>query len=180
MEEKIVNRFFKYVDTDGRKNNNMSKCWRWKACKNYGYGQLSINGGKVKAHRFSYEYYHPMTKPLSETGFCVCHKCDNPECCNPAHLFVGTHLENNRDKKAKGRCYRPTGEKHPLAKLTENQVMTIAHRYKNEKITQIQLAREYNISTVQIYRIVKGLRWSYLQLAPSPATDPSSQTDIPH
>lgn len=173
-QNNVVSRFFKYIDTDGRRNDNMSKCWRWTACKEYGYGQITINGNKVKAHRFSYEYFHPMTQSLKDTGLCVCHKCDNPECCNPSHLFIGTRLENNLDKKAKGRCYRPTGEKHHLAKLTEQQVFEIVHRYKNENITQKELAKEYNITHIHLCRIIRGVRWSYLKL------NSPSQTDTPH
>ena len=87
---------------------------------------------------------------------------------------MGTRLQNNLDKKAKGRCYRPTGEKHHLAKLTEQQVFEIIHRYKNENITQQQLANEYNIAGSGISRIIRGIEWSYLRL------NSPSQTDTPH
>src|SRR4051794_23315069 len=81
------------------------ECWLWTAGKDQdGYGKLAIgHGGRqqthTRAHRFAYETF---VGPIPD-GYVVCHRCDNPPCCNPAHLFVGTPDENNDDKLAKGR-----------------------------------------------------------------------------
>jgi hypothetical protein len=55
----------------------------------------------------------------------VCHRCDNPPCLNPDHLFLGSHADNMRDAQSKGRLYRAIGGRHPQAKLTEDQARAI-------------------------------------------------------
>ena len=75
-------------------------CWIWKAARcRIGYGQFSQNGVNIRAHVFSY-LYHVGDVP---EGMNVLHKCDNPQCSNPDHLFLGSHSENMRDKWNKGR-----------------------------------------------------------------------------
>jgi hypothetical protein len=75
-------------------------CWNYTAYKNdLGYGRLRSNGKQVLAHRLSYESFHgALPKELL-----VCHKCDNPSCVNPDHLFLGTNTDNIRDSINKGR-----------------------------------------------------------------------------
>jgi hypothetical protein len=83
------------------------ECWEWRASTNsYGYGKFGIVGRVLGAHRIAWELSHG---PVPE-GQCVLHRCDNPPCCNPAHLFLGTQADNMRDCKAKGR--NPHGERH--------------------------------------------------------------------
>lgn len=72
------------------------------SCDAHGYGQLNFNGAITKAHRLSYAaFVGPITG-----GLFVCHKCDNPKCCNPAHLFLGTQQDNVADMVAKGRSHK--------------------------------------------------------------------------
>jgi hypothetical protein len=85
-----------------------SGCWLWlgRELGSHGYGSIKIFGRSVRAHRFSWElHFGPIP-----SGLLVCHKCDVPACVNPSHLFLGTHLDNETDKRAKGRArYRTAG-----------------------------------------------------------------------
>lgn len=88
-------RFWNKVD-----KGDESGCWVWKGSTTRGYGTLSLNGKPYYAHRFSYELHHGA---IPESLF-VCHTCDNPVCCNPAHLWLGTMKDNMDDKIRKGRA----------------------------------------------------------------------------
>jgi HNH endonuclease len=75
-------------------------CWEWIGTKNeYGYGIKTVNNKAVRAHRLSWEIHNGAIPK----NLCVCHKCDNPGCVRPDHLFLGTKKDNNRDKGNKGR-----------------------------------------------------------------------------
>lgn len=94
----VAERFWPKVDTSG----GPSACWNWTASKKSGgYGKFSKGGdnGWMLAHRAAWE----MTNGPIAVGAVVCHSCDNPSCCNPAHLFLGTQAENLSDMRRKGR-----------------------------------------------------------------------------
>ncbi len=99
-----VKRFWNNVDQAG-------DCWKWKACKDpNGYGQMSMLGKNIRSHRLSWIiHYGPIPK-----GLFVCHRCDNPECTNPKHLFLGNNLDNMKDAYKKGRLKNLTGPSNPL------------------------------------------------------------------
>lgn len=92
-----------------------SGCWLWLgACDGHGYGVLNLDGFVAKAHRFSYRTFRgPIPK-----GLLICHKCDVRPCCNPNHLFLGTHADNHADMKAKD---RPRGRPYPTARLWKHR-----------------------------------------------------------
>lgn len=126
-------------------------CWPWLGgCKPNGYGTLSIAGKGYSTHRIAYE----VAVGLIPDGLFVCHRCDNPPCCNPAHLFLGTPSDNTRDMHAKGRLPSRKGERHPLSKLSNAQREEIVARRKYGE-RGIDLAREFNVSQPTITRLVK-------------------------
>lgn len=97
FNEKLIERFWKLVNVAGRND-----CWNWLAYKNRdGYGNFNGEGKKKwNAHRVSYI----IANGEIPDGVCVCHKCDNPSCVNPAHLYLGTHAQNMRDMRVRGRA----------------------------------------------------------------------------
>ena len=88
-------KFFKQISNETHINN----CWEWIGNKDKdGYGRLSLNK-IIRAHRYSWELYFGKIPG----DLIICHRCDNPPCVNPDHLFIGTHLDNARDREKKGR-----------------------------------------------------------------------------
>lgn len=139
-------------------------CWLWRgATLPHGYGKIGEGGRGCRtllAHRAVWE---DVVGPVPD-GICVLHTCDTPGCCNPGHLFLGTHKDNTADMDAKGRRGAPgprpaiRGERHPQAKLTKGDVVQIRDRATRE--TQAALARDFGVSQSQVWRIVRGLRWA--------------------
>jgi hypothetical protein len=142
----------------------LTPCWEWTRARVRGYGQFGVRrAGKqkmVRAHRFSWELYNG---PIPE-DLCVLHRCDNPPCCNPEHLFLGTMLDNMRDMALKGRqnyVGQPKGEQHNKAKLTEKAVLDIRFRWKGGRTTEM-LAKEYGVSGSTVRRIGRGVLWRHI------------------
>lgn len=145
-----IERFWSYVEIKG-----LFDCWEWKAGQaDGGYGLFWVNGKQITAHRFSYQlYYGEIPK-----GKQVNHKCNNRPCCNPFHLYAGTHQDNANDMMKANR--QPKGESHGMAKLTEKQVLEI--RKNKDHISQNKLAKIYNVEKTTIRSIQKYKTWKYL------------------
>lgn len=121
-----------------------------------GYGRTYHAGKTWLAHRLSY-LLHNGTNP---GALDVCHQCDNPPCCNPAHLFLGTRGENNADMFSKGRGHMPPdhrGDGHHLAKITSQDAVRI-FRLKG-KSTARPIAGLYGITPEAVYSIWNGKSW---------------------
>lgn len=130
-------------------------CWVWTAAKDKdGYGIGYWKAKVTKAHRISYEIANGRAPGKSS----VLHSCDNPSCVNPSHLRLGTVLDNNVDRARKCRSFHPTGEKHPMCRLTDVQIVEIRMRHAGGGETYQHLADDYGVSCTHIYRIVKRLR----------------------
>ena len=157
-------RFWSYVDKNGRENENISRCWGWIGSKETnGYGRFGIDKRLVLAHRYSYAIHNNYGITLDEmNGCCVCHECDNRECVNPDHLFLGCDQDNIDDKMRKGRQQKLKGETNGRSKLNKSQIIEIRERYKNEKITHRQLAFEYGVTRSTIDKIINNKRWSHI------------------
>jgi len=139
-----------------------SGCWEWTGARGgkMKYGVIRIKGRLYKTHRIAYELAYG---PIPE-GKIVCHRCDNPPCCNPGHLFLGTYTDNVIDCIQKGRALRNAvkGEDSHLSKLTEQVVAVIRQRYAAGGVSQSQLAQEYGVRKSTIGHIVRGDTWAYL------------------
>lgn len=152
-----ADRYFARID-----RSDASGCWLWTGGRSsQGYGALKDDRNiQVGAHRFGWElYFGPIPDALM-----VCHSCDNPPCQNPAHWFLGTALDNMRDKITKGRARIVTpdrkGESNGRHQVTVEQVTEIRHRYASGGIRYIDLAQEYAISVSQVGAIVRGTSWT--------------------
>jgi len=156
----------------------LDECWPWTAGKvASGYGAFYLGSRsdgtrrQLSASRIAWTLAHGPV-PL---GMLVCHHCDNPDCCNPLHLFLGTPADNIRDAARKGRTASgerngshthperlARGERHGLAKLTEAQVREIRARYAAGGVSQSQLAREYGMARTTISSIVRRETWAHV------------------
>ena len=145
-----------YIQEDG-------ECWPWTGATNaHGYGHIRRNGTASIATRVIYRLvYGEFDKTLF-----VCHRCDNPTCCNPHHLFLGTDAENKTDMYSKGRWSPPPirrGERNNLARLTADDVRYIRNRLKERRWGDMTaLAKQFNVSRNHILRIKKRIVWAHI------------------
>ena len=147
----FVKRFrFRVVKTD--------YCWNWVATKHArGYGKLIIKWKAQLAHRVSW-----MLKYGRIPGaLLVCHKCDNPSCVRPGHLFLGTTQDNIADKVAKGRQAR--GQSNGKSVLSESEVVDIRRKYKTGNYSQADLGFEYGIHQTHVGFIVRRVTWRHVE-----------------
>lgn len=138
-------------------------CWEWiKSVNSKGYGVFSVRHIPIYAHRFSYWIFNNAHPGKLK----VCHKCDNPICCNPKHLFLGTQQDNIADARRKGRMKPPPvrwGHTNG-AKLTEHQVREILKLLKDDpSLTDVAIAKLYGVTDNPIRDIRIGKSWKALQ-----------------
>lgn len=136
-------------------------CWNWTASKNkQGYGNIGIGSRKdgsrktAKAHRVAFYIFNNV----DPDGFDVCHKCDNPSCINPEHLFLGTEKDNMQDMYKKGRQPRIPSHKHGSAKLTIEQVLE-AKRLRKQGVSYYSMAKNLGVYRETIRAAVVGKTW---------------------
>jgi hypothetical protein len=167
-------RFWEKVDRSG----SAESCWPWTSTLGRdGYGQFNVGGhhsSMCKAHRLAWE----LTRGPIPAGLWVLHDCpggDNRACCNPAHLFLGTHRDNMRDMAAKGRSaggerngtHRhpeavSRGSQRPGAKLTERAVAEMRACYAAGGASYSQLAKRYGVGLQAVAKIIRRERWAHV------------------
>lgn len=144
--KKRINQPVKDRLLENREIDQVTGCWNWTGETNdFGYGRINIKGKKIVVHRVAYEEF---AEPIPE-GVFLCHKCDNPKCFNPYHVFFGTHKDNMRDRDVKGRAAK---------KLTEKDVREIL----SSELIDAQLARNYGVNQATIHAIKNGHTWKHV------------------
>lgn len=135
------------------KIDSIEKCWVWLSSEHGAYGTFMLGGKVRKAHRVAL-YLVNRKWP----GEAVRHICDNPPCCNPAHLIDGTQLENMADMKAKGRAKSVRGSKNNLAKVTEEDVALI----RKERMSVREICARYGLGKSAANSIRNGTTWKHV------------------
>jgi len=153
----LAQRFWGYV----AKRDDES-CWEWQSGRSpRGYGNFHVERGKasVRAHRFSWE----LCNGKIPDGLCVLHRCDNPPCVNPGHLFLGTRDDNVKDMMSKGR-HVPTslhGEACSWAKLTAESVRQV-RREAAAGVPYAALAQRYGVTPTAVINAVARRSWRHV------------------
>jgi hypothetical protein len=150
--------------------NEVSGCWEWVGSKRNGYGRMIVGSRtdgtrrSASAHRVSYE----LTYGEIPEGMEVCHKCDNPCCVNPDHLFLGTKQDNAADRDAKGRNIVFIGEEQPRSKLTKKAVKDARWERAYKGTSYQMLADRYGVSKKTMQNAIKGVTWKCVPYMPEP------------
>lgn len=127
-------------------------CWLWTgAVDSNGYGRFRGERTTVLAHRWAYRAFTGKYP-----GTSLCHSCDTPACCNPAHMFPGDQMANMHDSKAKGRTNK--GEQRPLSVLVEEDVAYI----RASRLPQALLAQRFGVHQVTVSKIKRRILWSHI------------------
>lgn len=149
----------------------ISGCWEWTGAKDKaGYGRINVGSRKDKsrhcerAHRLSYT----LSVGKIPDGMEVCHKCDNPSCINPDHLFVGTRQDNVDDRERKGRNVVKTGEESKRSKLTKKDVKNARWERAHKGTSYQKLADKYGVAKKTIQNAIKGVNWKCVSYIPEP------------
>lgn len=162
----VAPRFWSRVDRRGDLD-----CWPWTGSRTaWGYGNIRIGRHVFIASRIAWA----LSKGTEPGDMLVCHRCDNPICCNPSHLFLGTDADNGADMRAKGRArYNGVkGERHMWTKLTEDQVRFIKTSDAPGKV----LAEQFGVKCSTISEIRQGRNWAWLK--PKGETRPVHPSEI--
>ena len=144
-------------DTFWGKVKKTDYCWEWTASKTYGYGQFVFNKKHYRAHRFSWGIHFGDIP----AGLIVCHKCDNPSCVRPDHLFLGTTKDNVSDKLSKGRHRfgRSYGPKNHAVKVKEIDASKVINLF-NSGLRVREIAPMFCVGKSTVSNIIRRQHWS--------------------
>ena len=164
-KEAVYQRLVKHITI-----NKTSNCWEWNGSKRGGYGRMIIGSRtdgtrkSVSAHRVSYELKYGEIPD----GIEICHRCDNPCCVNPEHLFAGTRQDNIDDRQRKGRNITFVGEEQPRSKLTRKAVKDARWERAYKGTSYQKLADKYGVSKKTILNAINGKTWKCVPYMPLP------------
>ena len=145
----LADRFWSKVDKS-------ADCWVWTAHRDHnGYGRFQIDDYPRIAHRIAWE----LSYGLIPNGLWVLHRCDNPPCVRPEHLFLGTAADNYLDARSKNRM--PLGESHPSSRLKLVQVMEI-RRLGLKGLSQRQIASQFGVAQPTVGKILRREKWAHV------------------
>ena len=134
-------------------------CWEWRGSRIGGYGCFGLRPkGNFAPHRIAFK----LANGVDPVGFDVAHSCDNPPCCNPAHLFKATRLENIQDRDVKGRRIAVKGASHKLSKLSEADVLQIRQFHASGNHCLSISANKYGVTISLVSRILKRKCWQHI------------------
>ena len=149
-----ISEFWNFVDQSAGEN----ACWPWTAGRNKaGYGKFNCSSVRYTAHRVAWK----LTHGVLDEEICVLHQCDNPPCCNPTHLFLGTRADNAADRDTKGRTNPPRGERKGAAKLTEDAVGDLRNRRANGESFS-SLAKRFGVSEQTAWTVATRRAWTHV------------------
>lgn len=156
LTERQIRKFWNKIRLIGASDDD---CWEWtRAMTQLGYGVVRMDGRNFFVHRIAFFLTHgPFPNALK-----ICHKCDNPKCCNPDHLFLGTQADNLHDMFRKDRRPAAKGVGTAAAKLNDAIVREIRERYAKGGVTHRKLASEYGIAYSGIFGIVNRITWAHV------------------
>jgi len=147
-------RFWARVDRRGPND-----CWLWtRSVNSSGYGQMQYSGRVRRTHQLAWSFVNGPIPP----GLQVLHRCDNPPCCNPAHLFLGTHADNMRDMAQKGRAARAQS---PLTSEQVREIQALAHAGLGRR----EIAGRFGVHPDTVSKISRGRAWKPLTEEPAAA-----------
>jgi hypothetical protein len=138
-------------------------CWEWSATRApTGYGIVRYKNKHVRAHRLFWEIINgPIPK-----GLMGCHKCDNPPCVNPDHIFLGTASDNILDSHSKGRISQRGSANHG-SKLTEKDIVKI-FKIRRSGASHVALAKQFGVTSGLICLILQRKIWKHVELSLHP------------
>ena len=134
----------------------MSCCKIWHGSRNTrGYGQFRFAGKKRSVHRFAYWWWYQQNPGYMY----VCHKCDNPSCYEPTHLFLGTQSDNMADMASKGRSLSRPNDRNPNAKLSMSQAESVYAMATNSGLSLTEIGRLFGVTRYAVRKIRDGVTW---------------------